>query len=93
MEEASYHAREIVLEAGSGLFLYTDGVTEAVDGGGNLFSEHRLEHFLGRVNGSSPTEMIQGAIAEVRGFSAGVPQSDDITLLALRYRGEGGHRI
>ncbi len=93
MEEARYHARGIVLEAGSGLFLYTDGVTESVDGGGKLFSEHRLEHFLARVNGSSPTEIIQGAVAEVRGFSAGVPQSDDITLLALRYLGEQGHRM
>ncbi|MCI0526231.1 MAG: SpoIIE family protein phosphatase, partial [Nitrospira sp.] len=32
MDEARYHARGIVLKAGSGLFLYTDGVTEAVDG-------------------------------------------------------------
>lgn len=92
MEEARYHARGIVLEAGSGLFLYTDGVTEAVDGGGNLFSEHRLEHFLERVNGSSRKEIIQGAVAEVRAFAAGVPQSDDITLLTLRYLGERGHR-
>ena len=88
MEEARYGARGIVLEAGSGLFLYTDGVTEAADGAGNLFSERRLEHFLERVNASSTTEIIEGAVAEVRGFSAGVPQSDDITLLAIRYMGE-----
>ncbi|MGH8659922.1 MAG: SpoIIE family protein phosphatase [Gammaproteobacteria bacterium] len=90
MEEARYHARGIVLKPGSGLFLYTDGVTEAMDGAGNLFSQHRLEHFLERVKGFSPTQIIQGAVAEVGDFSAGVPQSDDITLLALRYLGARG---
>ncbi|MCI0526022.1 MAG: PP2C family protein-serine/threonine phosphatase [Nitrospira sp.] len=92
-EEARYQAGGIVLKPGSGLFLYTDGVTEAVDGAGTLFSEHRLEDFLKRVNGFSPREIIQGAVAEVRSFSAGVPQADDITLLAFRYLGEQGHRI
>jgi sigma-B regulation protein RsbU (phosphoserine phosphatase) len=84
-ENAVYRSERMVLRAGEGLFLYTDGVTEAMDENENLFSEHRLEEFLGRVGGSSVAEIIRRAVGEVKDFSAGVLQSDDITILALRY--------
>jgi len=74
-----------VLRAGDELFLYTDGVTEAMDEGGNQFSEPRLAEFLHEANGSSATEIIHGAVDQVRRHSAGAPQSDDITALTLKY--------
>src|SRR5262245_5670027 len=84
-EDVTYRAEKIVLRAGDGLFLYTDGVTEAMDERGNQFSEHRLAEFLQQANGSSATELIRGAVDQVRRHSAGAPQSDDITALALKY--------
>ena len=84
-QDVTYRSEKIVLRAGDGLFLYTDGVTEAMDGGGNQFSEPRLEEFLRQANGSSATEIIRGAVDQVSRHTAGAPQSDDITVLTLKY--------
>ena len=84
-EDVTYRSEKIMLRAGDGLFLYTDGVTEAMDEGENQFSEPRLEEFLQQANGSSATEIIRGAVDQVRRHSAGAPQSDDITILALKF--------
>jgi sigma-B regulation protein RsbU (phosphoserine phosphatase) len=85
MEEVTYRAKTITLRAGEGLFLYTDGVTEAMDNADNLFSEARLKECLQRVNGAAPTEVIRNALAAVKRFVAGAEQNDDITTLAIRY--------
>ena len=84
-QDVTYRSENIVLRAGDELFLYTDGVTEAMDEGGNQFSEPRLAEFLHEANCSSATEIIHGAVDQVRRHSAGAPQSDDITALALKY--------
>jgi len=44
-----------------------------------------LKEFLQGVNGFSPVEIIRGVVGEVKGFSSGVPQADDITVLAIKY--------
>jgi len=87
IESATYRAKTVRLRAGDGLFLYTDGVTEAMDSAGNLFSERRLQGVLQRANGLSPAETIQNVVSEVKRFAAGTEQSDDITTLAITYRG------
>ena len=84
-EDATYRSEKIVLQAGDGLFLYTDGVTEAMDETGNQFSELRLEDFLHQSNGSSVTELIDGAVDKVKSHAAGAAQSDDITALAIKF--------
>jgi len=85
MGNMEYGTKRITLRPGDGLFLYTDGVTEAVDGAGDFFSDERLCQLLQQSNSSPLTEIVQGVINEVKRFSTGVPQSDDITVLALRY--------
>ena len=67
--------------------LYTDGVTEAMDADGALFSDPRLETILATHGGATPEALTRAVIDEVRRYSASVPQSDDITALALRYHG------
>ena len=84
-QDVTYRSEKIVLRAGDGLFLYTDGVTEAMDEGENQFSEPRLAEFLRQANGSSATEIIRGVVDQVSRHSAGAPQSDDITVLTLKY--------
>jgi sigma-B regulation protein RsbU (phosphoserine phosphatase) len=86
-EAADLHAGQLLLKSGDRLVLYTDGVTEAMDKNDQLFSESRLETTLHGVNGLSSKEVIERIVKEVQGFSTGVPQSDDITLLALDYVG------
>lgn len=87
MENLRYRVSRTVLRPGDGLFLYTDGVTEAMDAEGNLFGASRLEALLRRLDGAASLDLVRATVAEVRAYSGEAPQADDITLLALRYRG------
>jgi len=84
--QLEFDTAKVKLEPGDTLFLYTDGVTEAMDGEMNPYEEQRLEKFLGMRNGSSIQELIKGSFADVKSFANGAPQADDITILALRYQ-------
>jgi sigma-B regulation protein RsbU (phosphoserine phosphatase) len=87
MANSTYKAKKIALQPGDGLFLYTDGITEAMDREENEFTEARLEACLKPLRAAALTDVIQGVIDEVRAFSTGTAQADDITILALRYLG------
>jgi anti-sigma regulatory factor (Ser/Thr protein kinase) len=64
-----------------------DGVTEAMDPSKTLYSDERLERFLGTNRSSAPRQIIGDLISDVRHFAREAPQSDDITVLALQYFG------
>jgi phosphoserine phosphatase RsbU/P len=87
LEKGVYRSERLLLGAGESLFLYTDGVTEAMDAKGAFFSDQRLEQFLSRTHFTGPRQVIGQLVDEVKTFSAGAPQSDDITALVLRYAG------
>jgi len=84
-QDNPYAVRRLRMRTGEGLFLYTDGVTEAMDRQGNLFGDPRLRQLLLGVRGGTPREIVRDVVAEVRSYAAGEPQADDITLLAMRY--------
>lgn len=75
------------LELGDCLFLFTDGVTEALDENGELFSEARLEAVLRSVAEGSTQSVVTAVVDAVRGFAGDAPQSDDIAALAVRLVG------
>jgi serine phosphatase RsbU (regulator of sigma subunit) len=83
--KATYQAKQITLGAGDGLFLYTDGITEAMDSENNEFTESRLEDCLRRRSSLTLAETISGVVDEVKKFVDGAPQNDDMTILALKY--------
>ena len=56
-----------------------------MDREGNLFSDDRLKEFLERANSFTPAGTIQGAVSEIKNFSSGAIQADDITILAIKY--------
>lgn len=87
VENAAYRAGRTSLAPGDMLFLYTDGVTEAMDAEGREFSEESLREVLGRNERGSPEEVIRAVVAAVNGHAGGVPQSDDLTALAVRHLG------
>jgi sigma-B regulation protein RsbU (phosphoserine phosphatase) len=86
-EHARYETGEIRLAPGDGIILYTDGVPEACDASGCDFTDERLVAAIDRSRSTSAQIMVNGLAAELRAFSAGAPQSDDITAVALRYFG------
>jgi sigma-B regulation protein RsbU (phosphoserine phosphatase) len=86
--DAIYEATTVDLDPGDSLVLYTDGVTEAVNAAEEPYEEERLEATLRRLaaTGATVTEQIVGGVmADVEQFSSGVPQADDITVLALTW--------
>ncbi len=82
-----YKTEKITLLAGDTLFLYTDGVTEAKNPGEELYGESRLLHALQCAPKGELRDLIHYIRSEVRAHAHGAPQSDDVTMVALKYRG------
>jgi serine phosphatase RsbU (regulator of sigma subunit) len=85
MDDEEYVSSNLTLKKGDILFLYTDGVPEAMDGDNNLYSDERLDELLNNRSVSDTEGIINYVFEDVRKFSGDTPQSDDITMLALRY--------
>ncbi len=85
MEDMTYREQRTDLCPGDCLCLYTDGVTEAFDPDGQMFSDQGMEEALNRhmADAFRPEPFIDALYNEVEGFSRGAPQSDDITVVYL----------
>lgn len=83
--EAEYTSARVQLQPGDTLVLFSDGVTEATDVGGEMFGLDRFREVL-EANSGAPLEPLQmSVLQEVHKFSSGAAQADDITLLLVRY--------
>lgn len=89
MDDFDFSSKKVHLNIGDKLYLYTDGVTEAFDLKSELFGEPRLLSFLTSKGSGSVVDLVKDSFAEVAEYSKGAPQSDDITLLAICYNGNG----
>ncbi len=85
--ETGYRCAEIVLAPGDTLFMFSDGITEAFDAAGTEFGTARLEAALEAARGGSATGLVREVLGATAAFTAGAEQSDDITCLALAFRG------
>jgi sigma-B regulation protein RsbU (phosphoserine phosphatase) len=79
-----YTSESVELSPGDTLVLSTDGVSEAANPEGALFGEDRLKACFAKGAGATAAESVERLLTSVRAFAAGAPQSDDITILALR---------
>ena len=86
-----YEGEETMLQPGSMLFLYTDGLTEARNPEGKLFGEDRMMEALDACieEGLTPKELLEKMNACMRSYIDIAEQSDDLTMLALRYTPQG----
>jgi phosphoserine phosphatase RsbU/P len=87
-DEAVYACASVDLQDGDFLVIYTDGVSEAANIHSELFEESRLRAVLERFTGQSVEEIAEAIREGVRAFTAGAPQSDDVTILAIQYKGQ-----
>jgi phosphoserine phosphatase RsbU/P len=81
---ASYEACRARLEPGDLLVLYTDGVTEAMNGADEEFGEERLAEVLAANREQSAAAVIQAVNTAVTSFAAGAPPADDLTIVVAR---------
>lgn len=89
MEGMAYQQKTLQLVSGDALFLYTDGVTEANDEQGSLYGESRLLALLNSHAQEKPQQLAETVWKDVQDFQGEAEQFDDITMLALYYRGSG----
>jgi sigma-B regulation protein RsbU (phosphoserine phosphatase) len=86
-DSAQYDTGHITLKPGATVVLYTDGVSEASNIAEEEYSPERLEACLASNTEQSAEGLVRQVISEVRAFTAGAVQSDDLTMLALKYMG------
>ncbi|OGO59814.1 MAG: hypothetical protein A2Z36_03755 [Chloroflexi bacterium RBG_19FT_COMBO_48_23] len=89
MPDVKFECQKLILKPNDVIFMYTDGVTEAENPEKHLFSSDRLKNCLSSLKDREPTYIISAVRAEIEKFTRGMPQSDDITMLALRFNGKG----
>jgi sigma-B regulation protein RsbU (phosphoserine phosphatase) len=89
MPDVRFECQKLILKPDDVIFMYTDGVTEAENPEKNLFSSDRLKNCLSNLKDRDPTHIIKAIRDEIETFTRGTSQSDDITMLALRFNGKG----
>lgn len=93
MEGTRYQLYQKALYPGDCLLLYTDGVTEAANLNDELFSDERL---LNVITGMQPitniSELTKELLQHIESYAGSMPQSDDITIMAIEFNGRGTHK-
>ena len=87
MEDYSFTEQDINFSPEQTILVYSDGISEAINKDDDLFSVPRLKNIINRAQPpSNPESLIHIVFDEVEGFEQGTSQSDDITLVALKYK-------
>lgn len=85
-EEITLEEREISLDLGDLILLYSDGVTDATDAQDESFGEERLREIVRDNAGLSAQALLDTILATIERFTGGAAQYDDMTLVAVRRR-------
>ena len=84
--DETYKQKEIQLNSGDFLVLFTDGVTEARDVANRFFGEERLLAVLKKNAKNSARQILEKVVAEVKEFQKSDLQRDDITIVILKIK-------
>jgi len=84
---ATYDQGAIRLEAGDAIVVFSDGVSEAMNAADEEFGEARLLETIRRTGTGDAQALVDAIVEAVRRFAAGAVQSDDITVMVIRYTG------
>ena len=83
--EVKYGMTETYMQPDSTIFLYTDGLTEAMNSEHKLFGIKRVEEVLATCTDKHPQELLETVSEAVHRYVGDAEQSDDLTMLAIRY--------
>lgn len=84
MADAPYESEEKALKPGDVLFMFTDGITEAMDEKEEEFGEERLEPLLKSLYSLPLAEIVETVEKNINDYAGTMPQADDMTILALK---------
>jgi phosphoserine phosphatase RsbU/P len=86
---AAYQERTVTLLPGDSVFVFSDGVTEAMNAADELYGNDRLQADLRAGSALTPEEMVRAIKGKVDLFTGEAPKFDDVTILALRWQPAG----
>src|SRR5437667_1283807 len=86
-ERAAFEEETVTLMPGDLIVAFSDGVTEAMNPDGEEFTDDRLLACANAHRGGTPQEVLDALLAAVQAFCAGATQSDDVTVVTVRYNG------
>lgn len=84
----NYEDYELSLNKGDAIFVYTDGIPEAVNSSGEMYGMERLESRINDIEDQSPEGILRGIREDVDEFSKDTTQFDDLTMLCVEYKGK-----
>ncbi len=84
-KDKSYKSSSVQLKYGDLLLLYTDGVINSTDSHNHHYGTTRLEKNIQNLNDLSSEEVVNRLVKSIMIYEGGSRQSDDITLVAIRY--------
>ena len=84
-DDVKYGVQETHVEPGSTIFLYTDGLTEAMNMERKQFGIKRIEEVLTANSQLLPKQLLEAVSQKVHDFVGDAEQSDDLTMLAIHY--------
>jgi sigma-B regulation protein RsbU (phosphoserine phosphatase) len=82
--EGEYGSHKLRLARGDSLVLYTDGLSESCDGGGQQYGSGRLTSLLERHGALAPREVVAAILEDVNGFRSARANRDDLTVMVVR---------
>jgi sigma-B regulation protein RsbU (phosphoserine phosphatase) len=82
--DSIFTSAKLELSVNDTIFLYTDGLTEADDEEGTRWGERRLLKSLGENGRGTPNEIIQGVLKDFKAYVKERPNSDDVTIVAMK---------
>jgi phosphoserine phosphatase RsbU/P len=86
-EQASFDQETVMMRAGDLVVAFSDGVTEALNAEGEEFGDDRLLACVDEHRANDPEQLLEALLADIRSFCADATQSDDITVVLVRYDG------
>jgi len=86
-ENAQFDEETMALQPGDIVVAFSDGVTEALNPAGDEFTDDRLLASVRAHQSKSPEALVEGLLADVRAFCGDATQSDDLTIVLVRYDG------
>lgn len=87
-EHIELEQKEIFMDPGDLIVLYTDGITEAMNEKEQLFGLERLYTLVRANYRANPQELIDAIIATIADFTGGTPQADDLTMFVVKRKRE-----
>jgi sigma-B regulation protein RsbU (phosphoserine phosphatase) len=81
-----YQDRTVILQPGDAIFVYSDGVIEAMNAAQEFYGNDRLESDLRIASNVTPEEIVRAVKSHVDAFTGEAAKADDVTILALRWQ-------